>query len=309
MRRFERWAAGALALGATFLVTQADAESGGVKIGTLTCQIEPGWGYVLGSSKDMRCDYYGLGGRTDHYVGSISKFGVDIGYTRGATLVWAVVAPTMDVGPGALAGDYAGATASATVIDGVGANALVGGLDRSVALQPVSLEGTTGYIDVAAGLGEIHLREAPLPPPAVLPSPLASAEPMRPQVPMHFAVFFDFNQANLTPEARSVVRSAVKAAMFGGMSRIRIVGNTDTVGSDGYNMNLSLRRARAVKSEMARDGLNPNEISIEGHGYHDLLVPTGPGVRQPQNRRAIIDLGNTSVSENSASLTRPAGSL
>ena len=308
MRQYERWAAGALALGATIFATGASAESG-VKIGTLTCHVESGWGYVLGSSKDMRCEYNGLEGVHDRYVGSVSKFGVDIGYTDGATLVWAVVAPAIDVGPGALAGDYAGATASATLIEGVGANALVGGLDRSIALQPVSVEGNSGYFDVAAGIGEIHLQEAALPPPPPPVRPLAEAAPTAPIAPAHFAVFFDFNQADLTPQAQDVVHSAVKTAMADGMVRVRIVGNTDTVGSDRYNMNLSIRRAEAVKREMARDGLNPSQIVIEGHGYHDLLVPTGPGVREPQNRRAVIDLGKTTVSENRRSLTRSTSSL
>src|SRR5271169_5704648 len=128
MRRHKRLgAAAALALGAIIFAATANADSGGVRIGTLTCQVDAGWGYVLGSSKRMQCDYDGIGGVSDHYVGRFSKFGVDIGHTDGATLVWAVIAPTFDVGPGALQGDYAGGTASATVIAGVGAHALVGG--------------------------------------------------------------------------------------------------------------------------------------------------------------------------------------
>jgi hypothetical protein len=80
----------------------------------------------------------------EHYSGTISKWGVDIGYTAKAKLIWAVFAPTSDVRPGALEGEYAGATAQATVGVGLGANVLIGGLDKSVALQPVSVEGSTG---------------------------------------------------------------------------------------------------------------------------------------------------------------------
>lgn len=307
MRQFDRWAAGALALGAAFLATGANAEPGGVKIGTLTCHVDSGWGFVVGSSKDMRCDYDGMGGRDDHYVGSISKLGVDIGYTRGATLVWAVVAPTVDVGPGALQGEYVGATASATVIDGVGANALVGGLDRSFALQPVSVEGNSGYFDVAAGIGEMHLREAAPPP----PPPMAEAmPPPPPALPRHYVVFFDFNRAQLTPEARAVVASAVSyVKTVGTPVNLRITGHTDTVGSETYNMRLSIRRAQSVKAEMVHDGLSPMQIAIEGRGFHDPLVPTGPGVREPQNRRSVIDLNNPVVGENPRSLTRHIGSL
>jgi hypothetical protein len=96
----------------------------------------------------------------EHYTGSISKFGVDIGYTDGGVLIWGVFAPSSDVRKGALEGDYAGATASATVGVGVGANVLLGGLDKSIALQPLSVEGNKG-LNVAAGIGSISLKAAP----------------------------------------------------------------------------------------------------------------------------------------------------
>jgi hypothetical protein len=95
----------------------------------------------------------------EHYSGTISKWGVDIGYTGKSKLIWAVFAPTSDVRPGALEGEYAGATAQATVGVGLGANVLIGGLDKSVALQPVSVEGSTG-LNVAAGIGQISLKHS-----------------------------------------------------------------------------------------------------------------------------------------------------
>jgi hypothetical protein len=128
---------GALAFAA--MPAEAAGHSG-VKVGTLTCNVASGWGFVFGSSKDLHCVFRG-NGRNDHYTGSVSKFGVDIGYTEGGVLVWGVFAPTSDVRRGALEGDYAGATASATVGVGLGANVLVGGLDKSIALQPLSMEG------------------------------------------------------------------------------------------------------------------------------------------------------------------------
>jgi hypothetical protein len=90
------------------------------------------------------------------YVGKIKKFGVDIGYLSGATMVWAVAAPTSGPPPGSLTGDYLGATGSASVGVGVGANVLFGGFDRSVTLQPISLEGNQGF-DVAGGIGAVSL--------------------------------------------------------------------------------------------------------------------------------------------------------
>ncbi len=134
----------------------APADAAGVKIGVLTCHVSSGWGFIFGSSKDLRCNYSPSHGYGERYAGTVSKFGVDIGYTAGGIIVWDVVAPTSSMKRGALAGSYAGATASATAGIGVGANVLVGGLDRSIALQPVSVEGNTG-LNVAAGIGAINL--------------------------------------------------------------------------------------------------------------------------------------------------------
>jgi OmpA-OmpF porin, OOP family len=106
-----------------------------------------------------------------------------------------------------------------------------------------------------------------------------------------FIVFFDFDKSNLTPEALSVVQEAVKTAKTSGMVKVLITGHTDTVGSDSYNQGLSVRRATTVKDEMVHEGMDGSTISIEGKSFHDPLVPTGPGVREPQNRRAVIDLG------------------
>ncbi len=137
----------------------ANAAPHGVRVGDLTCNGASGWGFVFGSSKDLHCTFRGNDHR-EHYTGSISKFGVDIGYQEGGVLVWGVFAPTSDTRKGALEGDYAGATASATVGVGIGANVLLGGLDKSIALQPLSIEGNKG-LNVAAGIGAISLHEAP----------------------------------------------------------------------------------------------------------------------------------------------------
>jgi hypothetical protein len=152
-------ALGALGLAAGVLAhgTPAQAQSG-VRVGTLSCNVASGWGFVIGSSRSLRCVFSpGPGGHPEHYYGSISKFGVDIGYTRGGVLIWAVFAPTANVAPGTLAGSFAGATASATVGVGAGANVLVGGSNRTISLQPLSIEGNTG-LNVAAGIGAITLR-------------------------------------------------------------------------------------------------------------------------------------------------------
>jgi hypothetical protein len=141
------------------LAAPASAQSA-VKVGTLTCNVASGFGFIFGSSKSLNCTYAGVGGQYEHYSGNITKFGADIGYTSGGVIVWTVVAPVGAVRPGALAGAYAGGTASATVGVGLGANALVGGSGNTIALQPVSIEGNTG-LNVAAGIASITLAPAP----------------------------------------------------------------------------------------------------------------------------------------------------
>jgi len=153
-------AAGALGLLVGGLVCGAPARAqGGARVGTLTCNVASGWGFVFGSSRALRCTFAGSG-RTEHYAGTIQRFGVDIGFTQAGVLVWGVLAPTSDLAPGALAGNFVGATGSATVGVGAGANVLVGGSNRTISLQPVSFEGSTG-LNVAAGIGAINLRYQP----------------------------------------------------------------------------------------------------------------------------------------------------
>jgi hypothetical protein len=150
-----------LTIGAALLAAgsmlAAPAQAAGVKVGVLTCNVDSGWGYILGSSKDIRCNYVPNRGFGEHYEGSISKVGVDIGYTRGGVLIWDVIAPASDMKPGALEGGYGGVTAGATVGVGVGAHVLLGGFDKSIALQPISIEGNTG-LNVAAGIGALNLK-------------------------------------------------------------------------------------------------------------------------------------------------------
>jgi len=135
------------------------ASSGGaaVRAGYLTCHVASGWGFIFGSSRKLECAYALQPGYTEYYTGSITKFGADIGYLQSGVILWAVLAPTTNLGQGALSGHYGGATASAAVGVGAGANVLVGGFNSSIALQPVSIEGQNG-LNVAAGVVEMTLK-------------------------------------------------------------------------------------------------------------------------------------------------------
>jgi len=142
------------------VVAEAPPQNAGVKVGSLTCNISSGFGLFFGSSKEMKCTYTPNSGSGEHYTGTFSKYGIDIGYADAGVLVWGVIAPTSDMRNGALEGDYAGATAGATIGVGLGANVLIGGMDKSIALQPLSVSGNTG-LNIAAGIGVISLKYAP----------------------------------------------------------------------------------------------------------------------------------------------------
>jgi outer membrane protein OmpA-like peptidoglycan-associated protein len=120
---------------------------------------------------------------------------------------------------------------------------------------------------------------------------VAEPAPALPPAIRRFVIFFDFDKSNLTVEAKDVVAVAVMTAKETGMVRVVITGHTDTVGSQRYNQALSERRAGAVRTELVRLGLDARDINAVGANFSEPLVATGPGVREPQNRRAVIDLG------------------
>jgi OmpA-OmpF porin, OOP family len=122
---------------------------------------------------------------------------------------------------------------------------------------------------------------APPPPPA--PAPVPAAAPAR-----SYLVFFDWDKYNLTDRARQIISEAAANSTKVQYTRIEVNGYTDTSGTPKYNLGLSIRRANAVKAELIKDGVPANSITTQGFGDTHLLVPTGPGVREPQNRRVEI---------------------
>ena len=149
--------AGSPAAGSTPAASSDSGQKMTVRTGYLTCHVASGWGFIFGSSRKLRCAYARQPNYTEYYDGSITDFGADIGYLQSGVILWAVAAPTTDLGRGALAGHYGGATASAAIGVGAGANVLVGGFKHSIALQPVSIEGENG-LNVAAGIAELSLK-------------------------------------------------------------------------------------------------------------------------------------------------------
>jgi hypothetical protein len=156
MRRFLLLAAAALTMLASS-IAGAYAQQSRVQVGVLECRGGASIGFIVGSVTHLGCVLRVEGVPEDRYVATIRKVGIDIGITEESALAWGVWAPVARLGPGDLAGNYAGAQGSASVGVGAGGNVLVGGSNNSIALQPLSLQGQVG-LNVAAGLESLELR-------------------------------------------------------------------------------------------------------------------------------------------------------
>ncbi len=145
--------------------------------------------------------------------------------------------------------------------------------------------------EVMFGLRYAFNAAPPPPPPA--PAPVAAPAPAPART---YLVFFDWDKSYLTPRAREIVAEAAQNSTRVQTTQIEVNGYADTShalpGRRGqeYNLRLSIRRADSVRAELVRDGVPPGAIEVHGYGDTHLLVPTGPNVREPQNRRVEIIL-------------------
>lgn len=129
-----------------------------VRAGSLNCKSGTTVGMILGSRQNLRCVFTASGtDRRYHYTGQVTRIGLDVGITTGARFVWAVFAPTAHLSAGSLRGNYVGASGSASVGVGAGANVLIGGSNNTISLQPLSVEGRRG-VNVAVGVANLELR-------------------------------------------------------------------------------------------------------------------------------------------------------
>jgi hypothetical protein len=142
---------------ASFTGAHAQAPLNRVQVGVLECRGGASIGFIVGSVTHLGCVLRVAGMPEDRYVATIQKVGIDIGITQETALAWGVYAPVARLGIGDLSGNYVGAQGSAAVGVGVGGNVLIGGSNNSIALQPLSLQGSVG-LDVAAGLESLELR-------------------------------------------------------------------------------------------------------------------------------------------------------
>jgi Protein of unknown function (DUF992) len=138
------------------LTAPAAAQPSKIQVGQLKCSVSSGIGLIVASQRNVNCAFRGQPGEPDEsYTGTMTIIGLDVGFTTGSVIVWGVFADTNHYA-GMLAGTYVGATAQATVGAGAGANVLVGGSNRSVSLQPLSVQSQVG-LNAAGGIGTLEL--------------------------------------------------------------------------------------------------------------------------------------------------------
>lgn len=155
--RFSMFTAIAAALSLSFAATSAEAQSR-VRAGGLSCTLAPTVGLIIGSRQQIRCTFNPSGGgRPEYYTGHIGRLGLDLGVTGGGRMIWGVFASTSKLPPRTLAGTYVGASGDASLGIGGGANVLVGGSNRTISLQPLSLQGQVG-VNLALGVASMTLR-------------------------------------------------------------------------------------------------------------------------------------------------------
>jgi hypothetical protein len=141
------------------LAAPADAQSPQwTQAGMLRCVVNPSIGFIIAGHQSMECNFTPNGPLPPQpYQGALNMVGLDIGISAGGVFGWAVLAPTTGIPAGALAGEYVGASGDIGLGVGVGTNVLIGGSGRTVALQPISLEGSVA-VDVALGVSALKLR-------------------------------------------------------------------------------------------------------------------------------------------------------
>lgn len=157
LRSFAAVLMAAAALAATTTLP-VEAQPSRVQVGQLTCSLSAGIGLIIGSQRNVNCNFQPDNGPPEAYTGTMTKIGLDVGVTGGSAIVWGVFAGTNRYS-GMLTGTYTGAQAEATIGAGLGANVLIGGSGSSVALQPLSVQGQV-ELNVAAGIGSLELHLA-----------------------------------------------------------------------------------------------------------------------------------------------------
>ncbi len=275
--------------------------SGGGKLGFgigATGVISLGWGFGNGLRAEIEGDYRW---NTIRHFGSDSeqKYGPMVNVLYDFTMLSPAVVPYVGIGVGYqwadISGNGFGQTVGSFAAQGIVGAAFpiapVPGLAFTTEARFMALTENRDYsngiratddLNYSFLIGLRYAFNAPPPPP---PAPMAAPAPAPAR---SYLVFFDWDKATLTPRAQQIIAEAAANSTKVKYTQIQVNGYTDTSGTPQYNQGLSIRRAQAVAAELVKDGVPKGAIAIQGFGETHLLVPTGPGVREPQNRRVEI---------------------
>jgi OmpA-OmpF porin, OOP family len=107
-----------------------------------------------------------------------------------------------------------------------------------------------------------------------------------------YIVFFAWDRSDITPVAQEILQQVVEDFRRGTPTRLVLAGHADTSGPAPYNLQLSERRARSVAAALTQLGIPADDLEVTWYGETQPRVPTGDGVREPQNRRVEITFGD-----------------
>ena len=310
-----------LGAGANFMQNEQIRSSGNTSFSDLNAQPDPGgvavgsvgWAYGNGFRTELELDYrYNSMSRVTSPGGAVSlsgaeqKFGPMLNVLYDFTMLSPSYVPYIGVGGGyqwineniTFGGTSGSQTDGVFAYQGIAGVAIpvasVRGLSVTGEYRFMGTAGNRNYSGVKLGNDYNHslligLRyafgSAPAPVPMAAPAPMAAAPS---PISRSYIVFFDWDKADLTDRARQIVSEAAANSTKVQYTKLEVNGYTDSSGTAAYNQGLSVRRAQAVAAELVKDGVPKSAITIQGFGETHPLVPTGAGVREPQNRRVEI---------------------
>jgi len=172
-----------------------------------------------------------------------------------------------------------GACRQALVVVQPSEDGSVGAVTLDDGRNPVTLDKAGAAAEIRSGRGSAARVEQ-----NEITNIFALAFAARPILPRRFEFFFASDSNKLTRES-----AATYPALYADLKRrtvyeVAIVGHADTLGDESYDQNLSLKRAATMRDQLVEDGFDPRAITVEGRGYHELLVPTPPETSEPRNR-------------------------
>ena len=103
-------------------------------------------------------------------------------------------------------------------------------------------------------------------------------------------VLFDFDKSDLTPEAKAQLDTLMDKLRNADVVSIKVIGHTDSKGSDAYNQALSERRASSVAAYLLSQGLAPNKLTSEGRGESEPVADNASDEGRAENRRVELHI-------------------